>query len=460
MLSNFLEHTRCPESVIRSFLAIRGEELEGNRYAFGGPDKEVPPDPALSPAGMQVWLESLQRDNDGSAVTRLRDMDSAIGILRLEKYLDNSVSISSQSGSKSFVRNCYYWLRPFFPVSFRKYLQRIALSGWDSKQFPAWPVDFTTEKLIKGMWRLLLTSQEHKEIPFIWFWPEGQSSCCIITHDVETAIGRDFCKTMMQIERRHEIYSAFEVVPEQRYEVSDDYLQQIRDHGCEVCLHGLNHDGHLFSSEAIFSERAKKINAYAEAWGAVGFRSPVMYRNLSWLPALKFSYDMSVPNMAHLDPQHGGCCTVMPYFIGNLLELPLTTTQDYSLFHILRQRSLDLWKKQIAIILERHGLISFIIHPDYVTEPWASELYDRLLGHLAELRSEQGMWIALPKTVASWWRARHEMSLVQRNGAWKIEGPEAGRARIAYASFKDGQIEYRIEQEKAITVDEGMRSAI
>ena len=171
------------------------------------------------------------------------------------------------------------------------------------------------------------------------------------------------------------------------------------------------------------SERAKKINAYAEAWGAVGFRSPVMYRNLSWLPALKFSYDMSVPNMAHLDPQHGGCCTVMPYFIGDLLELPLTTTQDYSLFHILQQRSLDLWKKQIAMIQERHGLISFIIHPDYVTEPWARELYDRLLGHLAELRSEQGVWIALPKVVASWWRARHEMRLVQENGGVENRRP-------------------------------------
>jgi len=45
--------------------------------------------------------------------------------------------------------------------------------------------------------------------------------------------------------------------------------------------------------------------------------------------------NMSVPNVGHLDAQLGGCCTVMPFYIGDILELPLTTTQDYSLFNIL-----------------------------------------------------------------------------------------------------------------------------
>ena len=64
-----------------------------------------------------------------------------------------------------------------------------------------------------------------------------------------------------------------------------------------------------------------------------------MYREQQWFDAFDFSYDMSVPNVAHLEPQRGGCCTVMPYFVGDLLELPLTTVQDYSLFHILNDYS-------------------------------------------------------------------------------------------------------------------------
>ncbi len=80
-----------------------------------------------------------------------------------------------------------------------------------------------------------------------------------------------------------------------------------------------------------------------------------MYRDQEWFDALEFSYDMSVPNVAHLEPQRGGCCTVMPYFVGDILELPLTTIQDYSLFHILGDYSIDLWKEQIDLILRRTG---------------------------------------------------------------------------------------------------------
>jgi hypothetical protein len=62
-------------------------------------------------------------------------------------------------------------------------------------------------------------------------------------------------------------------------------------------------------------KHAKRINGYAEAFHARGFRSPSMYRNVDWFRDLNFSYDMSIPNVSRLDPQPGGCCTVMPYFL-------------------------------------------------------------------------------------------------------------------------------------------------
>ena len=99
---------------------------------------------------------------------------------------------------------------------------------------------------------------------------------------------------------------------------------------------------------------------------AKGFRAGVLYRKQLWYDALDFEYDMSVPNVAHLDPQRGGCCTVMPYFLGNLLELPVTTTQDYTLFNILNDYSTNLWERQIELIMEKHGLMSFVVHPDYI----------------------------------------------------------------------------------------------
>jgi hypothetical protein len=63
--------------------------------------------------------------------------------------------------------------------------------------------------------------------------------------------------------------------------------------------------------------------------GVEGFRAAVLYRNPDWYDALTVAYDMSIPNVAQLDPQRGGCCTIFPYFIGNILEIPVTATQDY-----------------------------------------------------------------------------------------------------------------------------------
>ena len=109
-----------------------------------------------------------------------------------------------------------------------------------------------------------------------------------------------------------------------------NFLSSIRGRGFEVVVHDLNHDGHLYKTRKQFLERAAKINAYGREYRAKGFRAGVLYRKQLWYDALDFEYDMSVPNVAHLDPQRGGCCTVMPYFLGNLLELPVTTTQDYT----------------------------------------------------------------------------------------------------------------------------------
>src|SRR5205085_9989426 len=149
-----------------------------------------------------------------------------------------------------------------------------------------------------------------------------------------------------------------------------------------------NHDGHLYRNRKQFFERATKINSYAIAYGAEGFRAASLYRKQLWYEALKFSYDMSIPNVAHLDPQRGGCCTVMPYFIGNILELPVTTTQDYMQFHLLNQRSIHLWKEQVDLILKKHGLVSFIVHPDYVMEPDTKSVYKDLLVYLQGLREK------------------------------------------------------------------------
>jgi hypothetical protein len=150
--------------------------------------------------------------------------------------------------------------------------------------------------------------------------------------------------------------------------------------------------------------------------------------------------------VARLEPQQGGCCTVMPYFIGRILELPLTTVQDYSLFHILGDYSIELWKQQVEMILKKNGLISFITHPDYLVEKRARGVYRNLLAYLDRLRNDRKLWLALPGDVDRWWRSRNAMSLVLEGNTWRIEGPDRDRARVAYASLQGERVTYSIDQ--------------
>ena len=103
----------------------------------------------------------------------------------------------------------------------------------------------------------------------------------------------------------------------------------------------------------------------------------------------------------------------MPYFIGDVLELPVTTVQDYTLFHVLNEQSISLWRTQFEAILSKNGLASFIVHPDYVIESKTQTVYKDLLAMLSERRKQEDLWFALPRDIDGWWRARNQMSIVR-----------------------------------------------
>jgi hypothetical protein len=191
-------------------------------------------------------------------------------------------------------------------------------------------------------------------------------------------------------------------------------------------------------------QRSKKINSYVKKFATNGFRAGVMYRNLDWYDAYEMSYDMSMPNVAHLEPQRGGCCTVFPYFVGKILEIPLTTCQDYSLFQILNDYSIDLWKQQLALLRKRNGLMSFIAHPDYLIDASARKVYESLLQYLQQMVQREKIWMALPGEVDQWWRARSQMHLVQADGRWTVEGPQSDQAKVAFAVLDGDNLRYEV----------------
>ncbi len=444
MNRTLVDYYRCPEEFANCFLD--GEQSRHSGYFRFGPDAicygslskgavHPSPDGELHDA-----LKDAVAERGGVGLSF--DPDQVVNNLRFERYRGSLARRSLLSGR--LANKLYYLARPILGVPVRRHLQKLRLADWRSIPFPRWPVDRTVEQVHETMLRLCLQGHDGRRVPFIWFWPKGFPSCAVVTHDVEAVKGRDFCPALMDVDENFGIKSSFQLIPEERYALSPSFVKTIRSRGFEVNVHDLNHDGRLFASEAKFFDRVLRINHYGSALGAQGFRSGALYRNLSWYGALEFSYDMSVPNTAHLDPQRGGCCTVMPYFIGKILELPVTTTQDYSLFYILKQYSIDLWKRQISQIMEKHGLASFIVHPDYVLESRTRDTYKSLLTYLADLRSQGKIWVALPREVNQWWRARSQMKLARQGNNWVIKGPDKDKARVAYAFLDGGRLVYEL----------------
>lgn len=427
---SIVQHYRCPECY--ADLVPGHEYLQGLNWGVFTPYFQ-------SVCGSGPSRSAVGKEN---ATQLLRKAEEVIQDLRYERY----ASHRRNNILRSRIAALYYFSRPILPTAIRKYIQRVYLSRWKKLTIPQWPVDTTVDHLLAQLLLGMLKSDVRtKRIPFIWFWPEGASSCAIMTHDVETEVGLKHCSHLMDIDAAFGVPASFQIVPEDRYHVSPSFIEEIKKRGFEVNVQDLNHDGLLFRNEQEFGRRAIRINAYADKFGARGFRSAVLYRNHEWLNALAFEYDMSVPNVAHLDPQRGGCCTVLPYFIDDVLELPVTTTQDYSLFHILNHYSLDLWKRQIDLIRQKNGLISFITHPDYVIDSAAIFVYHVLLSYLVKLRDDDGVWITTPGQVNDWWRQRAQLQIVEDGEGWRIVGPGSERARIAYAEEQAGQLVFSVQ---------------
>ncbi len=449
------DHYRCP----KGFLDFRlSDELsaEPGYFQFGPGTTcygrtlkgtlQAQPDFPLSDTLPSVLF-------DGAQLVLPFDPNEVIENLRLERYP------SSRMGRREkALKDIYYRLRPLTNRSMRKGIQRLRAVNWETKRFPKWPVDTTVENVCENLLLLSLQASGLDRIPFVWFWPDGARGCFSMTHDVEATAGRNFCAQLLDIDGSFGIKASYQIVPEGSYPVGPEFLSQIWDRGNEVCVQDLNHDGRLFDEREEFRRRAASINRYGRDYGAKGFRSAVLYRNPEWFADLDFSFDMSMPNVAHLDPQRGGCCTVMPYFIGEMLELPLTTIQDYSLFHVLNEHSIDLWRTQVELILAKNGLASFVVHPDYIIAPETRAVYRDLLVMLSELRAREAVWFALPHEIDSWWRARSRMSIVRDYGSWRVVGEGSEHAVLAFAKVVDGKIVYERSEGRKVKDNSGRRN--
>ena len=230
------------------------------------------------------------------------------------------------------------------------------------------------------------------------------------------------------------------------YPIPDAVLDKLAGRRIEVSIQDLHHNGNLYDDFDRFRLRARAINQYLRRYRARGFRSGRLYRNADWLSELDIAYDMSFPNVGRLDAQPGGCCSVFPYFISDILEIPLTTTQDYSLLHVIGDQIDRFVAEAEQMILAKHGLISILVHPDYSMKGEARKIYETLLGYLADLRERRNLWMALPQEIDRWWRQRARLEAGQaRRRSREIQGQGREQARVAYAVMEAGRLVYKVQ---------------
>jgi hypothetical protein len=371
-----------------------GKEQLGSVWRNDSGDVFLPFDP--NEIVWNFWSEGYQAKANGTAASPLR-----------------SLAVSG-----------YYLIRPLIPRAAQISARRLYSKVQARVPFPRWPVETSLHEfyaLVLG-WSAEVAGED---VPYIAPWPAGRSWALVLTHDVETDDGLRQLPVLRDIELAAGFRSSWNLVPG-RYDVSDDVVAKLKAGGFEVGLHGLYHDGRDLA-DGVFQRRLPEMRRWAQRWQASGFRSPATHRAWNTMASLPFEYDSSYPDTDPFEPQPGGCCSLLPYFNGSIVELPITLPQDHTVFVILRRPDAGIWIEKCEQIRAAGGMALLITHPDYLGQAPIASAYEELLARFAD---DDSVWRALPVEVGRWWRRRAQARLERAGDGWRVTGPAGGEARV------------------------------
>lgn len=296
----------------------------------------------------------------------------------------------------------YYHLKPFLSRRMQIAVRRIFARRKRFLCKDVWPIDTNSLK-----------------IPDKWVsWPNDKQFAFVLTHDVESEKGLKKCSALLEVEEKRGFRSSFNFVIKD-YIVPVELLQALVRRGFEVGVHGFTHKQRLIQSEKSFLAQYPIINQYLKEWGAVGYRAPSMLNNLDWMHKLNIEYDASTFDTDPFEPKPIGVKTIFPFWVesnspdGGYVELPYTLPQDFTLFIILQEKSIDIWARKLDWIAQHGGMALLNIHPDYINfegkddvlEEYPVQLYENLLEYVQSKYTGQ-YWHVLPKDMARFWSGR------------------------------------------------------
>ncbi len=303
---------------------------------------------------------------------------------------------------KTFIHQ-YYRYRRCIPRRLQIALRRYYVKCLQKNAESEWPID----------------PLSYRNKPAGWSgWPDGKKFAFVLTHDVDTAKGLKQSRYFMDIEQELGLKASYNIVPE-RYPLDHTLLKEIRERGFELGVHGLHHDGKLFSSRDAFDKRVIAINRYLKLWGCVGFRAPAMQHNLDWIHDFDIEYDASTFDTDPFEPQSDAMSTIYPFWVPPLkdragyIELPYTMPQDFTLFILMRETTDRIWRKKLEWVAQHGGMVLMLTHPDYIgigqgkygNEEYPVGLYSRFLDMVVH-RYKGQFWNVLPCDIARYARAK------------------------------------------------------
>ncbi len=346
-----------------------------------------------------VWTAAVKK---AIPLLRMKELDESADI---EKILDLTLG-EGQFGALHWelspMKRYYYLFKPFIPRVITRRMRQI-YSGGTKKSFQlGWPIE---DRFVRFQWEILhqvMLEMGWKEVALDYFWPGRYRFALILTHDIETAAGQAYVRRLAEFEESLGWRSSFNFIPE-RYPLDVALMNWLREHGFEIGVHGLKHDGKEFFDKGTFLKRVVKINRYMKEFGAAGFRAPLTHRNPEWMQELDIRYDASFFDSDPFEPIPGGVMTIWPYILGHFIELPYTLVQDFSLLNILEAKSAQTWLEKVDFIEDYHGMALINTHPDYLSRPENFQIYSDFL---QEMKKRPGVWNVLPAEGAAWWRVR------------------------------------------------------
>ncbi len=314
-------------------------------------------------------LLSFTNHNNLKMIKHFSENNKAVynlNLLYLEKVFENVL----YERYTDLHRPLYTFL-PFnyqkIPAIFRYRFQKFFKNNNPAKiVFPSWPYEKSLEELRKSTLNNFEISQKNNFKKLIW--PENKQYSLVLTHDIESGDNWKWVKIIAEIEKEYGFKSSWNIVPK-LYKIDYNILDWLISNGFEIGLHGYSQDNKLaFLKEDIIRRRIESVQGLVQQYKIKGFRSPSWLRSENLFKVLQdyFIYDCSVLDVDYISSAGiGGCCSIFPYKIGKIIELPTTLPYEFPIQLGVRPIELNnFWREKVEWIKENRGVANLITHPD------------------------------------------------------------------------------------------------